>query len=36
MELKEARDKISAIDTKMAELFKERMEAVKSVAEYKS
>jgi len=36
MELKEAREKISAIDTEMAELFKERMEAVRKVAEYKS
>ena len=36
MELKDAREKISAIDTKMAELFKERMETVKEVAAYKS
>ena len=36
MELKEAREVISAIDEKMAELFEKRMEAVKEVAEYKS
>ena len=36
MELKEAREIISAIDEKMAELFEERMKAVKEIAEYKS
>ena len=33
--LSEARKKINDIDAKMAQLFAERMEAVKTVAEYK-
>ena len=36
MELKDAREKISAIDEEMAKLFEERMEVVREVAAYKS
>lgn len=36
MDLKVIRDRIGAIDSEMAELFKQRMEAVKEVAQYKS
>ena len=36
MELKELRKRIGEIDTKMAELFEERMKTVKEVAKYKS
>ena len=36
MELNEAREIITSVDEKMAELFEQRMEAVKKVAEYKS
>jgi len=35
MELQEIRDRISAIDSQMAGLFSQRMEAVREVAEYK-
>ena len=36
MELKDAREKIGAIDEKMAKLFEERMDVVREIAEYKS
>ena len=36
MELNEAREIINSVDEKMAELFEQRMEAVKKIAEYKS
>lgn len=36
MEIKEIRDRISEIDSQMAELFVRRMEAVRDIAEYKS
>ncbi len=36
MDLNEAREKINKIDTEMAKLFEQRMEAVREVAEYKS
>lgn len=35
MELQEIRDRINAIDSQMAELFRQRMEAVREVAAYK-
>ncbi len=35
MELKDYREKLDAIDDRMAELFRERMETVKQVADYK-
>lgn len=35
MDLQEAREQIWAIDTKMAALFEQRMEAVRAVAAYK-
>ena len=36
MELNEVREIINSVDEKMAELFEQRMEAVKKIAEYKS
>ena len=35
MELKDYRDKLDRIDDQMAALFKERMETVREVADYK-
>ena len=35
MDLKECRDRIDAIDDQLSALFKERMEVVEKVAEYK-